>query len=378
MMRKQSQGQKKQPASATTEPMAWEVLDSCPDAVEVFEPDGSIVYMNEAAASQHAALAHELVGTSIWDLYAPGQAVHRKTLANRAVSLGLPVQFTDRLGDGWGEVLLRPICGQDGKINHIVTYSRDITRQISAEERLKLVTLHLITAQEEERRRVARDLHDDIGQSMIALILSLKTIHSGILSGRGGTGDQLKQTIHTVENMMKHIRSVFYELRSPSFSALPLAKVLESLCASDALSTGLRIDFSSQRDFPLIPDVQATALYRFVQEGINNVVKHAKAKSVWINLDYLEGEVGISLEDDGQGFDLSDESGYGMGLQGIRERFLMLDGSFDIESASGKGTRLYGSLPFMTGPSTSGTLSHPAIYDTFEPPARKQNYPIDG
>ncbi len=333
------------PIDLAEDSLAWELLESCPDAVELFDPDGALLYVNEAAARRQAKTADELLGVSLWSLYPAGQAAHRKTVVNKVVGSGLPVQFTDRRGDQWEEVLICPIRGASGKTERLVTYTRDITRQIRAEERLKLTTLQLLTIQEEERRRIAQDLHDDIGQIMTALILNLKAIQSGIASGRGDVGSQVKETIRNVEDMMRHIRQVFYELRPPSFTALPLAKVLEALCASLALSTGLRVNFSSQEQLPPIPDVQATALYRLVQEGVNNVVKHAKAASVWINLEYLDGEVIISLEDDGQGFDPSRRTRFGMGLQGLRERFFMLSGNLDIESAPGKGTRLYGSLP---------------------------------
>jgi signal transduction histidine kinase len=265
---------------------------------------------------------------------------------NKAVNSGLPLQFTDRRGDQWDEVLIHPIHGASGKIEHIASYTRDITKQIRAEERLKLVTLQLLTNQEDERRRVAQDLHDDLGQSMTALILNLKAIESEIASGHNDeVGDQVKEAIHAVEDMMRHIRQVCYELRPPSFATLPLAEVLETLCSSLALPTDLRVIFSSQEQLLPVPDVQATALYRLVQEGLNNVAKHAQATSVWINLEYADGEVNISLEDDGQGFDPHRRPSRGMGLQGLRERFSMLNGDFDVESAPDKGTRLYGSLP---------------------------------
>ena len=138
---------------------------------------------------------------------------------------------------------------------------------------------------------------------------------------------------------------VLHELRPPSFGTTPFVKVLEGLCSSMSLFTGLRVDFSGQEQLPPMSNTQAITLYRLVQEGINNVVKHAKAESIWINLEYVDGEVSISLEDDGQGFAISHEANYGIGLDGLRERFLDLGGSLDIESTVGKGTRLYGSLP---------------------------------
>ena len=331
--------------------LLWELLEACPDAVELFDLDGTIIYVNKAGALYHAKSADELSGTSIWNLYPPSQAAHRKTMMNKASNSGLPVQFTDSCDDHWVEVVICPIERSSGKVEEVVTYTHDVTRQIRAEERLKLVSLQMFTNQEDERRRIAQDLHDDIGQSMTALVLILKAIHGQLVPDREDIGDQIKETIHVVEDMMRHIRQVLYELRSPTLDNASLAKTLEAFCSSLALSTSLRIVFSSQDQLPLIPIAQATALYRLLQEGMNNAVKHAKSTSVWINLEYVDGEVNISLEDDGQGFDPEQRSSYGIGLQGLQERFLALGGTFDVESAPGKGTRLYGSLPIVI-PST--------------------------
>jgi PAS domain S-box-containing protein len=328
-----------------------ELLEACPDAIELFGLDGTILYVNKKAAMYHAKSADEIMGTNISGVYPPSQAVHRMTLIKRATNSGHSVQFTDRYDDHWVDVTICPIKKSSGKVEEVVTYTHDVTRQIRAEEQLKLVNLQMFTNQEDERRRIAQDLHDDIGQSMTALILNLKTIHSQLIFDREDVGDQIKETIHFVEDMMRHIRQVLYELRPPTFDNASLAKTLEAFCSSLALSTGLRVVFSSQHQLPLIPNAQATALYRLLQEGVNNAVKHAKSTSVWINLEYVDGEVNISLEDDGQGFDPEQRSSYGIGLQGLQERFLALGGNFDVESAPGKGTRLYGSLPIVL-PST--------------------------
>jgi PAS domain S-box-containing protein len=324
-----------------------ELLEACPYAVELFDLDGIILCVNKAAAVYHAKSEDELLGTSIWDLYPPSQAAHRKTIMNKAIDSGLPIQFTDHFDDHWVDVVIAPIEGPSGKTEGAVTYIHNITRQIRAEEQLKLVSLQLFTNQENERRRIAQDLHDDIGQSMIALILNLKTIHGQLIPDQEDIADQIKETIRVVEDMIRHIRQVLYDLRPPVLDNTSLVKTLEAFCSSLALSTGLRIVFSGQDQLPLIPHAQATALYRLIQEGMNNAVKHAKATSVWINLEYVDGEVNISLEDDGQGFDPGQRSGYGIGLLGLRERFMALGGNFDVESSPEKGTRLYGSLPIV-------------------------------
>ncbi len=338
---------------AIEQDLLWGLLDASPVAVELFDLDGTIHYVNKAAALRYAKPAGELAGVNIWNLYPSSEIAHRKTIVNQAINTGLPVQFTDQREGQWVSVLIYPLAGPSGKVEQIVIYTHDITRQINAEERLKLVSLQLLTDQEDERRRIAQDLHDDIGQSMTALILNLKAIHSEIVAGHQEAGDQIQGTIRIVEDMMRHIRQVLYELRPPSFDAMPFVKVLEGLCSSMSLFTGLRVVFSSLEQLPPMSNAQAITLYRLVQEGTNNVLKHAKATSVWVNLEYVDGEVNVSLEDDGQGFDINQRPNYGIGLEGLRERFLDLGGSFDIESAPGRGTRLYGSLPIAT----PGTLA---------------------
>jgi PAS domain S-box-containing protein len=325
--------------------LAAQILDLCPEAIELCDRHGVVLYANAAAAERRSQAAAEIVGKPVWERLPPSQAAHRRLMAARALVTEQPVRFTDQVGDRWEAVQIFPVQGASGQIENLVTFSRDSTKQVRAEEQLKLVTLQLVTSQEEQRRQIAQDLHDDIGQDTTALILSLKAIQSELAASQHEVEPQVRAAIRTAEEMMRHVRQVFYELRPPSFEATPLAKVLESLCTTVALSTGLRVVLSGQEQLPPIPNAQATVLYRLVQEGMNNVVKHAQAKSVWVNLEFVNDEISISLEDDGQGFDPSWRPQFGLGLQGIRERFFMLSGNFDIESAPGKGTRLYGSLP---------------------------------
>lgn len=182
-------------AEVIKEKLAWQLLESCPDAVELFNVDGFIIYINNAAAQRFEKSADELLGSNIWNLYPPSKTAHRKTVVNKATNSGFPVQFTDRFEDQWVDVLICPLPGPDGKIEAVATYTQDITRQVQAEERLKLVSLQLFTNQEDERRRIAQDLHDDIGQGMTALILNLRAIQHDVGTSHLGVGDQIRGTI---------------------------------------------------------------------------------------------------------------------------------------------------------------------------------------
>ena len=324
------------------EDLAWVLLNTSPNGITLVALDGAIVLANETACRRFGKSLDDLINTNIWECAPSDKVAHWRIILKQVIETGLPITFVDRDNEIWNKMLFYPIHGETS-VEMIALYVSDITQQINAEERLKRMTLQLVTLQEDERRRISQDLHDDIGQSMTALVLGLKAIDGAVAAGEKNVGSQIKDAIQSVEVTMKQVRQVFYQLHPPSLDTLPLAQALESFCRTFEQQTGLHVDFNSET-LPPIPDLQATALYRLVQEGLNNAVKHARATSVWVNLDYSEGEVSLSVEDNGQGFNPKTID-RNMGLLGIRDRFLMLNGNFDIESAQAKGTRLFGSLP---------------------------------
>jgi PAS domain S-box-containing protein len=245
----------------------------------------------------------------------------------------------------------QPLFFSDGSFVGRWITNQDITQlrqsdleHARAEKRLNQLTHQLITIQEAERTRIAQDLHDDIGQGMTDLLLRLNAIYTDAAAGQDDIRLQIHAAVQSVEALMNQVRQLAHQLRPPSLDSVPLSKALESLCSSFAQLSNIYIDYSSDKDLPPIPGPQSTALYRLVQEGLNNAVKHANASSIWINLDYIDGEVSLSLEDDGLGFSVANNQN-GMGLWGLHERFRLLNGGLEIESAPGKGTRLYGYLP---------------------------------
>jgi signal transduction histidine kinase len=127
---------------------------------------------------------------------------------------------------------------------------------------------------------------------------------------------------------------------------MALSQVLSAFCISFSATTGLKIDFNCQDNLPTVSNAYAATIYRMIQEGLANAVKHANASAAWVNLDVVEKEITISLEDNGQGFNV-DTAPAGMGLVSIKERFQLLNGSFEIESSVTRGTRLSGSLPIL-------------------------------
>jgi signal transduction histidine kinase len=245
------------------------------------------------------------------------------------------------------------------------------SRLTQAEARIAQLKQQVISIQEAERKRISQDLHDDIGQRMTAIILALNNLRSGIPQYEPQLRGGILQAIWQLEDVMQQVRQLAYQLRPPNLESTTLDRALQALCMvfalqdqgrdlyfSDQERPGSRlyqptdkgrldIDFSCVGSLPDIPDNQALAIYRFVQEALTNVARHASATAVWVNLDLEEGDLTISVEDDGAGFDPKSRPS-GMGLQGICERFEMLNGSIEIDSFPGKGTRISGNLPLMT------------------------------
>ncbi len=278
---------------------------------------------------------------------------HRPKELDCLDEVSLEFRITTKTGEvRWIQHQCQPVYTEEGALLGCWATNRDITalkqsaerEKTRVEKRLEQLNHQLITIQEEERRRISQDLHDDTGQGMTALLLRLNAISGNLAPEQTEIKRQLGDTIQIVEEMMNQVRKMAYQLRPPSLDSVPLSKALEALCSSFGENGGLHIDYSSDEDLPPIPNLQATALYRLVQEGLNNAIKYAQATSVWINLDYIDGEVSLSVEDNGQGFDLN-KVGVGMGLLGLQERFRLLNGGLEIESAPGEGTQLYGFLP---------------------------------
>ncbi len=259
--------------------------------------------------------------------------------------------FTKKKETRWILHHCQPLFYSDGSFIGRWITNQDITQRKQsdqehhrAEKRLNQLTQQLITIQEAERTRISQDLHDDIGQGMTDLLLRLNAIYTGVPPEQEDVRSQIREAVQSVEALMNQVRQLAHQLRPPSLDSVPLSKALESLCSSFAQFSHIYIDYSSDQDLPPIPGPQSTALYRLVQEGLNNAVKHATPSSIWINLDYVDGEVSLSLEDNGRGFSETNNHN-GMGLWGLQERFRLLNGGLEIESAPGKGTRLYGYLP---------------------------------
>ena len=201
----------------------------------------------------------------------------------------------------------------------------------------------VVQAQELERGRLARELHDETGQALTSILLGLKPLEEALAEHPARAA--LAELREHVVAALQDVRRLAVELRPAVLDDYGLVAALERLTEAFAEQTGIRVDFHSALGEKRLPQEVETALYRVVQESLTNIVKHANARSVSISLARRASGVAAVIEDDGAGFDPRAVREGGVGLLGMRERLALLDGRIEIESRPGAGTTLVAEVP---------------------------------
>ena len=214
-----------------------------------------------------------------------------------------------------------------------------------AEERLRLLSQQLVSSQEQERKSLSRELHDEIGQLLTALRMELGNVERARGASNGEADPHLEQAKKLAETTLKTTRDIAMGLRPAMLDVLGLGPALEWQAREFSRRYGTPIQLEVDGDLRDVPDPHRTYLYRIVQEGLTNCARHAQAKHIRVRLEEANGQLAAAVEDDGVGFDQDGGVAYGLGLLGITERVRELSGNVSIQSEPGKGTRIAIVLP---------------------------------
>ena len=224
------------------------------------------------------------------------------------------------------------------------TFAARAALAVDLSERIARDSLRrVVEGQELERRRLARELHDETGQALTSILLGLKALEerSKDPASRAATEELRELVVSTLQD----VRRLAVELRPSALDDFGLVAALERLAESFAEQTGISVDFQTALADERLPEEVETALYRIVQESLTNVVKHAQARRVSILLARKDGAVKAVVEDDGQGFDPAKQTDDGYGLMGMRERLALLGGRLEVESGHDGGTTIAAEVP---------------------------------
>ena len=340
------------------------LFDSAPNGVMVVDDQGRIVLLNAQIQDKFGYAAEELVGKQVEVLiperFRRGHAALREafTLDPQARPMGEGRSLFGLRRDGTEfpvEIGLNPINSGAEKLVMITVI--DISRRKFEQERLDATTAErddlrrrFIQAQEQERLRLAHELHDQTGQSLTGVMLELKGYEGSVAEPDRSRLRLLRMQLESVGQALHH---VVWELRPPSIDELGLQSALGDYIAEWSAQYGIEADFhcSGVKPDDLSEEV-STTVYRVVQEALTNVVKHARqATSVSVVIDHIGRNLRLTIEDNGPGFNNDGplqpkgRRDRGLGLPGMRERLTLLGGEFDVESSVGMGTTIFARIP---------------------------------
>jgi PAS domain S-box-containing protein len=214
---------------------------------------------------------------------------------------------------------------------------------------LRRLAQQTVSAHEEERQRLSYELHDEAGQALIALKMGLELIQLDLPDDAAALGGRLGEAVVLTDQTMERLRMLARDLRPPALDAAGINSTLEGLCRDFAVRARFTIDYVGT-DHLVLPDPAQICLYRFLQEALTNIAKHAQARQVLVKLHADSRTVGLVVNDDGRGFDVQttlkrSNQLNGIGLLGMQERLELLEGWLEVQSWPGQGTRLIAYIP---------------------------------
>ena len=222
----------------------------------------------------------------------------------------------------------------------------DVTERKLAEETLSTLNQRLIEAHEEERTRLARDLHDDIGQQLIVVLLRLEVVKQRVDVYVPELGVEIGRAIEMLTTLSGDVQSLSHSLHPPQLSHVGLEAAVRAVCAEISERTTVEVRFQPESSVAGLPEDVSVCLYRVLQEALQNAMKHSRSRHVDVRLGGDANHVELIVRDAGIGFDANTvPQGCGLGLVGMKERLKMVGGALMIDARPGVGTTIHAFVP---------------------------------
>lgn len=326
------------------------LIETMQDGAATLGPDGTILYANARFAEMLGLPPDKLLATSLYSRFAaPFQEKLRQLIDEgfRAKAKG-EVAFQDERGrDCILRLALNPLPNYDNASSHAVCLvATDVTELFEAnessrknEEALQLLSARLLRAQDEERRRIARELHDSAGQYLVGALMRLGAMEKSVSASpkAGILRPLLADAQQAISECSNEIRTLAYLLHPPTLDVAGLASAIEWFTRGFSERSGIAVDLEITPDLGRLPQDLETAIYRVVQESLTNIHRHSGSKWAGIRLSREQDQITLEVADRGIGMDpISSDNAQrrsGVGLSGIRERVRELNGRVAIESS---------------------------------------------
>jgi PAS domain S-box-containing protein len=379
-------------------------LSTIPDFAYIFDLDGRFVYANQALLDLWSLKLEEAVGKNFYDLQYPdelAERLQRQIQQVIATKTGLTDEtpYTSPTGaGGCYEHILRPVLDRDGNVREVAGSTRDITEHKRAEEdlrhsqeryrilaesletqvqertleleqrnndvlsqaeQLRDLSVHLMEMQDEERRRIARELHDSAGQTIAMLMMNLGEIAKEAAAVNAGLSALAEESRKYAQELNQEIRTTSYLLHPPLLDETGLRAALEWYADGLKRRAGLEVEITIDTGLERPSRALELAIFRIAQECLTNIHRHSGSKTAHIRIARLEASLCVEVRDEGHGIAADklsriQKSGGGVGLRGMRERVRQFSGTVAIESRPGEGTKVSVMLPLEVSRSQRG------------------------
>ncbi len=329
------------------------LFDSIQFEVYALDPDGRFRETNLA----FQMVWGQTVGQRIEEaIFSTAAAHHIRDMLKRAKRQRSTVSSSFQLKNEEHTVsysaILSPVMTDGKTVIGYVGINVDISEQVNTYDRLRTLSMRLVQVQEEERRRIAREIHDSLGQYLTALQLEV-TAAIRALDGRQQIPKALSDAQKTIEESIAVASTLCYSLRPPLLDDFGLVAALQDYYMEFTQKWDIEISFQAAEIGTVLSKDGETTLFRISQEALTNVLKHAQATRVKVRLECKEDQVVLSIEDNGVGFDIDElqlhVSGTHFGLMTMKERVELLGGRLTVKSKTNNGTHITAWVPVITG-----------------------------
>jgi PAS domain S-box-containing protein len=381
-----------------SEARARALLNAPTESALLIDSEGLIIALNEMAHQRLGKSTDKLVGMNLYDILPPDVGKIEKAKADEVFRSGKPVRFENERQGRWFDQTDYPVFASHGRICQVAVFAHDITDYKEAEEallkardkleqqvkertanlaetneqlrreieerkkmekvlqksqvELQHLSSRLLEVQENERKRIAGELHDSIGQSLTAIKFGLENALNRISQDSANESAELMEAlIPVVQQASEGVRQIHTNLRPSLLDDLGVMTTISWFCREfEKVYTGIRIEKQLEIEEKEVPELLKIVIFRVLQEALNNVSKHGKADLVRLSMKRTGTKIELIIEDNGQGFDVEHlrsvkESQIGFGLTSMKERTELSGGVFAIESTPRAGTVVRASWP---------------------------------
>jgi len=329
-----------------------ELFENAKDAIYVHDLTGRYTSVNRAAEKLSGYSRKEIIGKHFSNFIAPSHLRSARENLCRKLDQRPETTYEAEIVSKTGrrtpvEVSSRLVY-ENGQPVGVQGTARDISERKQTQEALRIYSRALIEAQETERQRIARELHDEIGQVLTAVRINLQTVQTA--RSVDEAAPHLEDSIRVTDEALRQVRDLSLDLRPPHLDDFGLTTALRWFIDRFSQRTGILAEFEATDDEQRLTRETETACFRIAQEALTNVARHAKAKRVSVRLSRNRDQLFLIVKDDGVGFDvkaLKDSTPVALGLRGMKERASAVRGRIDIDSADGKGTQVRVRFPIV-------------------------------